>query len=275
MDVLTCILADDEPLAMELLESLVRAQGGIEILAICRDGREALAAIRQHAPDMAFLDIEMPGLDGFDVIKRLQPECMPAIVFTTAYNQYAIDAFNVHAVDYVMKPLNRERLAQAIERTKIRLAGQKVQPNASKASIMNAIGQMSPGGVDAIEAPLFREQEDAADADQCRLLIRDAGKTHIINPVEIEWVDAAGDYMCIHVGSETVVARSTMKALEAQLSHRDFARVHRSTLVNVLKVHGIENLGKGDCILHLESGARIKASRNYRSHLIDLLALKY
>ena len=272
MDELKCVLADDEPLALSLLESLVRSKPDIEIVAVCRDGREALAAIRKFHPDIAFLDIEMPGLNGFDVVSRLQPESMPAIIFTTAFDRYATRAFDVHAVDYVLKPLNAERLGLAIERAVLRLGRGQGRQAGAKASIMSALGQMSgPDGFAGQD--LFPPAERGATETEApkKLLIRDAGKTHVVEVAGIDWIDAAGDYMCVHVGNDTHIARTTMKKLQSQLDERVFVRVHRSTLVNVQRIREIENLGKGDCILHLDSGITLKASRSYREQLLTLL----
>lgn len=266
---LRCVLADDEPLALELLESLVRSLPGVVVTAACRSGSEALEAIRADQPDIAFLDIEMPGLSGFGVVRELQPETMPAVIFTTAFNQYAIKAFEVHAVDYVLKPLNADRLAMAVERAKLRLAGQQKLQAGIKESILGAIGQLSgqeePDGSHSSD-PLGQDQQGPR-----KLLIRDAGKTHVVDPADIDWVDAAGDYMCVHVGAETLVMRTTMKKLEEELDEWSFVRIHRSTLVNVSRVQKIETLGKGDCILHLPDGVTLKASRNFREQLMNLL----
>jgi two-component system LytT family response regulator len=270
MDNLRCIIADDEPLALALLESLVVRQQGLEVVAQCQNGIEALTAIRNTQPDLVFLDIEMPVLSGFDVIRRLQPEIMPAIIFTTAFNQYAIEAFDVHAVDYVLKPLSPERLELAVQRARLRLESNQKPEREVKASIMSAIEQLSQTD-DAPESDLPHREVIEHVARPGRLLIRDAGKTHVIDPASIDWVDAAGDYMCIHVGPETLVARITMKKLEEQLNEKKFARIHRSTLVNAAKILKIENLGKGDCILHLDGEVTLKASRNYREHLMSLL----
>lgn len=269
---LRCILADDEPLALELLESLVGLIPGVSVSATCRDGIEALKAIRSEQPDLAFLDIEMPGLSGFDIIRCLQPETMPAIVFTTAFNQYAIDAFEVHAVDYVLKPLSSERLALAVERARVRIQGERQHQRGDKGAIMNMIGQLADANQKTHPDTGQAADPVHAGGETRRLLVRDSGKTHVIDQASIDWVDAAGDYMCIHVGPETHVMRITMKKLLEQLDEGRFARIHRSTLVNVARVERIENLGKGDCILYLADGNSLKASRNYREQMMALLA---
>lgn len=268
MNKLRCIIADDEPLALQLLESLLHPLQDIEIVAVCRDGQEALSAIRGKQPDIAFLDIEMPGLGGFDVVRRLQPETMPAIIFTTAFHQYAIDAFEIHAVDYVMKPLSEERIGTAVKRAKLRLAGEQRLSSEKKAAIVNAIEQLQGGANDEDAAT----SSELVPGESAKLLIRDSGKSHVVDQATIDWVDAAGDYMCIHVGNETLVARSTMKNLLAQLDEWQFVRIHRSTLVNVSKIQKIEHVGKGDCVLHLPGDVTLRASRNYRKRLLEVLS---
>lgn len=270
MSDLYCVLADDEPLALELLGSLLQSIPEVKVVAMCSDGTQALHAIQKQHPDIAFLDIEMPGLSGFDVVRRLQPETMPAIVFTTAFEQYAIDAFEVHAVDYLLKPLRADRLYTAVQRAKVRLAGFQNMAAGNKASILSAIDQLA--GSSRAEEFFMPTGHEASEWVSRKLLVRDTGKTHVIDPCEIDWVDAAGDYMCIHVGGETLVARTTMKKLARQLDTSSFTRIHRSTMVNVSKIREIENLGKGDCLLHLAGGVTLKASRNYRERLAELLA---
>lgn len=269
MPELRCIIADDEPLALDLLGSLLDARNDIVVVAACRDGEEALAAIRQQQPDLAFLDIEMPGLDGFEVVKRLQPEIMPAVIFTTAFNHYAIEAFEIHAVDYVLKPLNGSRLGLAIDRARSRVGQSRSRATHSKTDMLHAIGRIA--GLDQAAASASVAMSPPGGAES--LIVRDAGKTHFVDPADIDWVDAAGDYMCIHTARQTLVARMTMKSLEEQLDPYTFVRIHRSTLVNIMRIVTLENLGKGDCMVHLADGTQLKLSRRYRPKLDASLAL--
>jgi len=266
---LRCILVDDEPLALELLESLLEPLDRVEVVDRCRNGREALKSIRRHEPELVFLDVQMPGLDGFGVVKRLQPEIMPLIIFTTAYQRYALDAFDVHAVDYVLKPLSAERLQVAVERALMRLNSLPYRRDANKPRLMGAIEDIARGA-GAARRPAD-DGPPAPDPATRRLAIRDSGVTHLVAPADIDWIDAAGDYMCIHVGDETIVSRITMKKLEEQLDPRRFVRIHRSTIVNVDRIESLEPLPKGEYALHLRQGATLKVSRSYREQLDEAL----
>jgi two-component system LytT family response regulator len=249
---LRTIIVDDEPLALDLLRNLLNRIGGVKIVAECRNGREAIAAVEAHEPDLIFLDIHMPGLNGFDVVKALQPETMPLIVFATAYDQFALDAFDVHAVDYVLKPLEIERLQQTIERARQRYSASMLGNENGKASVIGAIDSIEQNGGDP-GAPDISE----------RLVIRDSGTVHIVDQEHIDWIDAAGDYMCIHVAGDTIVARTTMKRLLDKLDQATFARIHRSTVVNLQRVQKVKPLGKGEAMLFLQQGKSLRVSRNY------------
>lgn len=273
MSELRCVLADDEPLALGFLRSLLESHHEIEVIDACPDGVQALSAIQKASPDLVFLDIEMPGMGGFDVVKRLQPDVMPAIIFTTAFNHYAVSAFEVHAVDYVLKPLDSNRLGLAIERAKMRIANNQAERSAGKANVLNAIGRISDNDLPGLSTAIGVSQYPSNDSGQNNLLVRDSGKTHVVNQDYIDWVDAAGDYMCIHIGDKTLVARMTMKSLEEQLDPTQFSRIHRSTIVNTRKVKRLESVGKGDYVVHLQGGAQVKASRRYRAQLMTLLTL--
>jgi two-component system LytT family response regulator len=249
---LRTIIVDDEPLALELMRDLLERIGGTEIVAECRNGREAIKAIDEHQPDLLFLDIHMPGLNGFDVVKALQPDTIPLIVFATAYDQFALEAFEVHAVDYILKPLDLERLRQAIERARERFAADSLLQGDAKASLIDAIDSIETEG----------GSEPAADLDD-QLIVRDSGVVHFVDQEHIDWIDAAGDYMCIHVAGETIVARTTMKELLEKLDQSVFVRIHRSTVVNVDHIDRLEPLAKGEAMLHLQQGKALKVSRSF------------
>lgn len=271
MHKIRCIIADDEPLALQLLQTLLQAKDDIEILAACSDGKEALKTIMELSPQLVFLDIEMPGMNGFDVVRRLQPEFMPLVIFTTAFDQYAIKAFEIHAVDYVLKPLSADRLELAIERARMRMAIDQHGNEKNKSSVIGALDEMlyKRTGNRTAATELF--DDDHQKPAKKTFLIRDGAETLVVKQREIEWVDAAGDYMCIHVGDKTHVARTTMKKLEEQLDQTLFVRIHRSTLVNVSQVKKLEHLGKGDCMLHMGNDCKLKVSRHYRTGLMEHL----
>ncbi|MEW5249376.1 LytR/AlgR family response regulator transcription factor [Microbulbifer sp. 2201CG32-9] len=278
MKPLRVVAVDDEPLALRLIKSMLQELPYMEVLATCRNGREAVSAIAECAPDLVFLDIQMPGMGGFDVVRALQADTMPLVIFTTAYDQFALEAFEVNAVDYVLKPLEVDRLQLAVDRARERLLAQG--PGAghgtpdsragTKASLLNSIVQVE--GAEDSEGGGGDQQvlQDTAAAPR-KLAIKDRSRIVMVNQADIEWIDAAGDYMCVHAGGETHVMRSTMKELQQQLCADTFKRVHRSTLVNLTFIDHIRVLSKGEYQLTLSSGSQIKVSRNYRQPIKEYL----
>jgi two-component system LytT family response regulator len=262
---LTTIVVDDESLARRGLKLRLAELEGVEVLAECRNGREAIEAIREFEPDLVFLDIQMPGLDGFDVVRELQADHMPLIVFVTAFDQYAISAFDVHAVDYVLKPVEEARLEEAVSRARNRLAG--TVKGDQKQRLLEVIVELTGKSESAIEEMLQADGPGYPD----KLTIKDGPEVVLVPTQDIEWVDAAGDYMCIHAGGETHVMRSTMKDLEAQLDPTRFQRIHRSTLVNLERVVKLSSHINGEYFLTLDCGACLKMSRTYRDSVAHLL----
>ena len=260
-ETLTVMLADDEPLARGYLEDLLKAMPDIEVLGSFKNGSEVLKACRDNPPDVLILDIEMPVLTGFDVVKRLQADDMPSIIFATAYDNYAIDAFDLNAVDYLLKPFDRDRFGIAIERARTEF---RSDPSL-KGRLISASRQIQKLADDAMPA-------DSERADPGRLAVRDGRETELVTINEIDWVDAAGDYMCLHVGGKTHIMRSTMKELLAKLPERDFVRIHRSTIVNIRRVTSVSSLSKGEFRLQLGSETSLKVSRNYRKSIASLLS---
>jgi two-component system LytT family response regulator len=207
----------------------------------------------------------MPGLDGFDVVRELQADHMPLIVFVTAYDQYAIRAFDVHAVDYVLKPVEEARLEEAVARARNRLAG-RVRDH-QKQRLLEVIVELTGKSESAIEEMLRADSPAYPD----KLTIKDGPEVVLLPTQDIEWVDAAGDYMCVHARGETHVMRSTMKDLEAQLDPATFRRIHRSTLVNLERVVKLSSHINGEYFLTLDCGASLKMSRTYRDSVAHLL----
>ena len=200
---LKVLIVDDEPLALDYMERLLSSVGDIEIVARCRSGREALVELQNQSIDLMFLDIQMPGLNGLDVVKRCQSDVMPAVVFATAYDEYAVRAFEANAVDYLLKPFESERVIEAVSRAKDRLLSVALQ--SGKDAAVAAIAGLE-GGPELLAGEV---QERPA-----RLPIKDGPHTHLVELETIDWIDAAGDYMCVHAGNETYILRSTMKELE-------------------------------------------------------------
>ena len=257
---LRVIIIDDESLARKGLRLRLEDLGGVEILAECVNGREALNAIVEHKPDLIFLDIQMPGMSGFDVISNLQQDNMPLVVFVTAFDQYALEAFDVHAVDYLLKPIDSDRLAEAVIRAKDHVAQKGVVTEKQKLLelILNITGK-SEGSV----AQLLKDHTGVRSYSD-RLAIKDAGETTLVETRDIDWVDAAGDYMCVHANNVTHIMRITMKELEAKLDPATFQRVHRSTIVNLDRVVKVCSHMNGEYYLMLSNGSSIKMSRSYK-----------
>lgn len=263
---LTAINVDDEPLARQLLRSYLAELGQIEVLTECANGAEAVSAALDLNPDVLFLDIQMPGMNGFDVIKALQADVTPLVIFVTAFDQYAVDAFDLHAVDYVLKPLDKERIGRAVERAIDRLELDKEE--SFKAPLIGAIDAIAEKL--SVHEPTDIGSENRPDGMKRKLLVRDSGVVKVIPFDDIDWVDAAGDYMCVHAAGETHIIRSTLRELKAKLDDQLFVQIHRSTIVNVERVVSVTPLQKGGSLLHLSDGGSLKVSRNYRESIRNL-----
>lgn len=270
-DMLRTVVVDDESLARRGLKLRLQALDGVEVIAECRNGREALVAVGEQAPDLLFLDIQMPGMDGLDVVRELQSDDMPLIVFVTAYDHYAVQAFDLHAVDYVLKPVEDDRLRDAVDRARALRADRDASRD--KARLLGLVRTMTGRSEDDIAALLDAPEEGVAGTRRYpdKLTIRDGSTTSLVPMDAIDWVDAAGDYMCVHAQGETHVMRITMKALESQLDPERFARVHRSTIVNTDRVNKVCSHMNGEFFLTLECGARLKMSRTYRDRIEAIL----
>jgi two-component system LytT family response regulator len=264
MEKLRALIVDDESLGRRGLRLRLQKHGDVEIVGECSNGREALRAIPELSPDIVFLDIQMPGIDGFEVVRSLQADGMPLVVFVTAFDQYAVQAFDVHAVDYILKPADDERLARALLRARERLHGANAA--ADKQRLLEVIGDLS--GRPAAQVEEWKGNGSASPHSYPdRIGINDGGEITLVAAAEIDWVDAAGDYMCIHAGGRIHVMRSTMKSLESQLDPAVFQRVHRSTIVNTKRIRQVCPHMNGEYHLVLEGGARLKMSRSYRDRI--------
>ena len=262
MSTLRTIIVDDETLARRGLRLRLQKYPDIEVVAECANGRAALAAIAEHQADLVFLDIQMPGMDGFEVVRRLQDDALPIVVFVTAFDHYALEAFEVHALDYVLKPVDEERLAVTVQRVldRFRLERSEGEKQRLIEMVVGLTGEKA-GSLEAMAGA------GAPGSQRDRLVVRDGSTTHRIPFTEIEWIDAAGDYMCIHAGGATLITRATMKELEAALEPRRFVRIHRSTLVNIDRVQSVTPLENGKYQLALDGGQRLTMSRSYREQL--------
>ena len=262
---LKTIIVDDEALARRGLKLRLSGRDDVEVIAEARNGNEALDLIREYAPDLVFLDIQMPGMDGFDVLRELSAEDMPAIVFVTAFNDYAIKAFEANALDYLLKPIEDSRLSEALDRVTENLDQRQALKH--KESLLQLVGDITGEPVGSMEELSTRDVEGMKKKEIPKLEIKDGGRTTWIPQNEIEWIDAAGDYMCVHAGGETHIMRMTMKMLEASLDPDYLHRIHRSTIVNIHQVKEMRAHINGEYFLTLNGGHTVKLSRTYKDKL--------
>ena len=244
------LIADDEPLGRARLRMLLAEEPWIEIIAECPDGPSAIAAIEKLRPELVFLDIQMPGGSGFDVIQAIGPARMPFVIFVTAFDRYALRAFDVHALDYLLKPFDRDRFRDALTRAR------------------DLIERHSNGDLERRLLALVNDLKPDPQPLE-RFVIKSGGRVFFLRAEDIEWIEAAGNYVKLHVGAETHVFRETMNSLEARLSPRTFFRIHRSHIVNIERVRELQPWFNGEYVVFLTSGARLTLSRGYREKLQD------
>ena len=248
------IIVDDEPLARERLRKLLGAEADIELLGECADGIAAVEAIRSLEPDLVFLDVQMPELDGFGVLAALEGGALPAVVFVTAQNQFAVRAFDVHAVDYLLKPYDKERFQTALGR-------------ALEVIRRRQTGELS----DRLHALLADVRPAPKPAGPERIAVKSSGRVVFVKVEDIDWVEAADNYVSLHVGTEEHLHRETMAALEQQLPEAKFMRISRSTIVNLDRIKELQPLFHGEYAVILRNGAKLTLSRGYREKLSQLL----
>ena len=251
------ILVDDEKLAIQGLELRLAKYPDVEIIDTCSNGREAIRKIKTGKPDLVFLDIQMPGFDGFSVVKGVMEIEPPLFVFVTAYSEHALKAFEANAVDYLLKPVDDDRLADALDRARTRLSEKRGLEEAEK--LKTVLAEVAPDAYDQMP-----EDEESAGRFEKLINIKDRGQIFRVEIDSIEHIEAAGDYMCIYTGDNSLILRETMKDLERRLDPRVFQRVHRSTIVNLNQVRQVKPHTNGECFLVLDSGAQVKVSRSYR-----------
>jgi two-component system, LytTR family, response regulator len=246
------LIVDDEPLARQRLSDLVSAERDLELIATATDGAEAVAAIRHHAPDLVFLDVQMPGLDGFGVIHEVGAHKMPAVVFVTAYDEHALRAFEVHAVDYLLKPFDRERFRDALAAARERIEHKTIDD--LRRQLEGLLG----------EAPRARRQD--------RIVVKTAGRIHFLRVDDVDWIDAAGNYVRLNVNGKSHLLRETMTGIEEKLDPDRFVRIHRSAIVNIERIKELVPGAHGDFEVVLQSGARLPLSRSCRDRLESALS---
>ncbi|MEP3052022.1 MAG: LytTR family DNA-binding domain-containing protein [Erythrobacter sp.] len=252
------ILVDDEKLAIQGLQLRLEAFDDVEIIDTCSNGREAIRKIKTGKPDLVFLDIQMPGFDGFSVVKGVMEIEPPLFVFVTAYEEHAIRAFEANAVNYLMKPVDEDKLADTLERVRQRITEKKSSEDAE--TLLGVLSEVAPD-----RAEEFNEDGgESAERFEKLINVKDRGQIFRVEVDSIEHIEAAGDYMCIYTGDNSLILRETMKDLERRLDPRKFQRVHRSTIVNLDQVRQVKPHTNGECFLVLDSGAEVKVSRSYR-----------
>ncbi|MFH1739472.1 MAG: response regulator [bacterium] len=242
------LIVDDEPLARRKIRSLLERRSDVIVCGECSNGMEAFACIKEQSPDLVFLDIQMPELDGFNLIDAVGVENMPVVVFVTAFDQYAIEAFEKHALDYVLKPFNEKRLYVSLDRAIASIRGQ--QRDGIQDKLASILG-------DCRLAQRFIE----------RIIIKKTNRECFIKVEEIDWIEAEGNYVDIHAGSETHILRETIKRLETRLDPGKFLRIHRARIVNIDRIKELQPGLNKEHVVIMEDGTRLTMSRRYRDRL--------
>ncbi len=247
------VIVDDEPLARRGIRAQLDDEEDIEIVSECRNGLEAVATIEAEAPDLVFLDVQMPELDGFGVLEAVGVDRMPVVIFVTAYDQYALRAFDVHALDYLLKPVDAERFASALQRARKQIERHSLQD----------LNQRLQNFLDDVQAKQkFTE----------RVVIKSAGRIFFLNVEEIDWIEAADNYVRLHVGRDSHLLRETMNHLEKRLNPDRFLRIHRSRIINIRQIKELQPLFRGEYDIMLQDGTRLESGRGYRDKLQRLFS---
>ena len=247
------VVADDEPLARNRIRRLLSSENDVEVVAECKNGREAVDALDQHQPDLLFLDVEMPELDGFGVMEEIGAEQMPVVIFITAYDQYAVHAFETHALDYLLKPFDEDRFRRALQRARGHLERSRTGDIATR--LLAMLHDVRP--------------QPTPSSD--RLVIKSGGRVVFLKSEEIDWVEAAANYVRIHAGHDEYLMRETMNAFENKLDSRRFMRIHRSIIVNLEKIKELQPCNNGEFIVVLRNGKELSLSRGFRDRIQTFL----
>jgi two-component system LytT family response regulator len=246
------LIVDDEPLARRRIKSLLAHESSVDVIGECSDGHKAVTSINELTPDLVFLDVQMPAMDGFEVIKTIGPERMPTVIFVTAYDQYALKAFEVNAIDYLLKPFDRRRFQKTLERAKAMIRGlQNDNVNNQLLSLLDDL----------------RREQEMPD----RFIIKNGGRVVFLRVEEIDWMRVVGNYVRLQAGPDSHLMRETMNGMEAKLSPDKFMRIHRSTIVNIDRVKEVQPWAKGEYVVIMRDGTRLIMSRRYRERLNEQL----
>ena len=262
--ILSTIVVDDEPLARKGLMVRLMEHHDINIVANCANGREAIEAVKKLKPDLMFIDIKMPGLNGFEVVSELitQVDKMPLVIFVTAFEEYALKAFEIHAQDYLLKPADEKRISSALDRVRRKIANKTI--NEQKMKLVKLVSDVTGNNSSDILQALESNRPVNLNKYSDVLAIKDAGEVSRVPTKDILWIDAAGDYMCVHTHTETHILRKTMKQLEESLDPRIFIRSHRSTIVNKNYISKFCSQMNGEYYLVMTNEKELKVSRSYK-----------
>lgn len=270
---ITVVIVDDEPLAIEGLRLRLENIDDIEVVGEGSDGDQAIKLCHELQPDVLFIDLRLPGLNGLEVVQVLQADIMPLVVFVSGYSEYALDAFELNAIDYILKPVNLGRLQKTMERIRTRLTPKQV--TSEKFRLLKALGATSGLPISELEDWLENSQAPLPSTFRHELVIKNSNSEKVFVPVhKIRWIDAAGDYMCIHTKEENYIVRITMKKLESELDSKMFCRIHKSTLVNIHCVKSIQTLRNNESSLDLGDHIKLKVSRNYNDAVTKIISTR-
>jgi two-component system LytT family response regulator len=256
------LIVDDEPLARERVRTMVSGESDLELIGEARDGAEAVDAILSQSPDLVFLDVQMPKLDGFEVIRSVGVERMPPVVFVTAFDQHALRAFEVQALDYLLTPFDRERSHGALRR--VRQLMDATENGELSRRLMALVRDLKADVPEPHTPP-------QADRKSDRMVVKSGGRLFFLRADEIDWIEAAGNYVRVHVGAEAHLLRETMNAIEARLNPEVFFRIHRSRIVNIERVKELQPWFNGEYVVILRNGTKLTLSRGYREKLQERL----
>jgi len=260
------MIVDDEPVARQRVRRLVAREPGVEVVAECGTGREAVEGVQELKPDLLVLDVQMPELDGFGVLAALPPDEVPLVIFVTAYDEHALRAFDVHAVDYVLKPIDADRLRIAVTRARNEHGrAAAAEQHARLRGLLNTWVPDAPTRPTAVERSPAKTLDGTAPLQ--RFLVKANGKMFFVNTADVDWIEADGNYVRLHVGAASHMIRETIVAVERSLPATTFARIHRSAIVNLDRIAEMRQWSSGDYIVVLTTGARLKLSRTYRESI--------
>jgi two-component system LytT family response regulator len=258
------VVVDDEPLARRRLARLLESDENVDVVGVCANGRDAVKTVREARPDLLFLDVQMPEMDGFGVLQALGGEALPQVVFVTAYDQYAIQAFEVHALDYLLKPYTPARLSAAVQRAARQIAAPRATPADRLAELLEHLERERR----ELDARLAGAPSPQPPAQTTRLLVKNGERMFFVPVETIDWLEAEGNYVRLHCGREAHLVRATLSGMEEQLDPNRFTRIHRSTIVNLDRVKEVRPWFAGDYLVKLHDGAELRLSRRYRDHLL-------